>query len=85
MFTAMEDCVGLINNNGGFTVIGWYNRGVINDKSLISAHNINFDGSSGGNTNFNMTKYDIQVDSGEISYHIVTISPSNRAFLDPTT
>ena len=85
MFTAMEECVSLVNNNGGFTVVGWYKRGVINDKSLISSCNISNSGSSGVNPNFNSTEVDVQVDSGEISYHIVSISTSNRAFLDPTT
>ena len=74
MFTAMEECVDLINNNGGIAVVGWYKRGVINDKSLIAAHNIS-----------NSTEVDVQVDSGETSYHIVSISLSNCTFLDPTT
>ena len=67
MFTAMEECVDLINNNRGFTVVGWYKRGVINDKSLIAACNIDSAGSSGGNPNFNSTEVGVQVDSGEIS------------------
>ena len=27
----------------------------------------------------------MQVDSGEISYHIVSINPTNHGFLDPTS
>ena len=27
----------------------------------------------------------MQVDSGEISYHIVSINPKNHEFLDPTS
>ena len=55
MFSAMEDCVDLTNNNGGLTIIGWYKRGVINDKSIISACNIRNSGSSCGNPHFNIT------------------------------
>ena len=39
--TELEECVELINDNGGFTCVGWYNRGVINDKSFIAVRNIN--------------------------------------------
>ena len=84
-FTAMEECVDLINNNRRFNVIGWYKRGVINGKSLIAAHNINFSGSNSGNTNFNSTEEDVQVNSGETRYHIVSISPRKRVFIGPTT
>ena len=55
MFTAMEECVSLVNNNGGFTVVGWYKRIVINNKSLIATCNISKAGSSGGNPNFDST------------------------------
>ena len=85
MFTAREECVHLINSNIGFTVFGWYKRGVNNYKSLISARNINNSGSSGGNKQFNSIKDDVQVDSGEIRYHIVSISYSNCAFLGTTS
>ena len=55
MFTAMEDCIDLINNNVGLPVVGWYKRGLINGKSLIYARNINFSVSTGGNINLNST------------------------------
>ena len=32
----IERVVKFINDNGGFTVIGWYKRGLINDQSLTS-------------------------------------------------
>ena len=32
---ATENCVYFINDHGGFTVVMWYSRGEINDKSLI--------------------------------------------------
>ena len=78
MFEAMERCIQLINSNGGFTVVGWYKRGVINDKSLITARNL----SNTSNAALNTTEEDLHVDSGEISYHIVHISPTNKDFLD---
>ena len=84
MFAVMEYCIHLINNNVGHTVVGWYKRDVINNKSIISARNINCDGSNRGNTNSNNTEEDVQVDSVGISYHIVSISPSNHTFLDTT-
>ena len=62
MFAAMEECVDLINNNKGFTVVCWYNRGVINDKRLISAHKISNSGIIGGNPNFNSTEVEFQID-----------------------
>lgn len=71
--TAALDCIGFINENGGFTIIGWYKKGIINDKSLI-------DEDSGQNN-----KTDVQTESGELSYHITCIVPTNRDFLDVTT
>lgn len=83
--TVMKECVYLMNNNGGFTVVGQYTRGVVNNKSLIADHKISNSGSSRGNPEFNNTEVEVQVDSGEIIYHIVSIGPINRAFLDPMT
>ena len=33
----------------------------------------------------NNNQEDVYVDSGDISYHIVQVLPSNKDFLDPTT
>ena len=38
MFGAIDECIGLINNNNGFTITGWYKRGSMNDKGLIAPH-----------------------------------------------
>ena len=78
MCDSMKSCINLINQNGGFTVVGWYKRGVISDKSLISQDK----NTIGYNST---TEADAQIDSGEICYHIVQIIPSDRDFLDPTT
>ena len=84
MLTDLENCIELINDNGGLTVVGWYKRGVINDKSIISPQKIN--NANCGNTasNYNTNKRDMQVESGEISYHIISINPQNHEFLDTT-
>ena len=66
LIDCMNACVNFINNHGGFTVIGWYKRGLIDDKSLITLNN-------GENE---------QVQSGEVSHHIVSIMPSDRSFLE---
>ena len=70
MLTALENCIELINDIGGFTVVGWYKRGNINGKSPIVFRKIN--NANGGNTaaNYDTNEEDMQVDSGEISYHI---------------
>ena len=58
----LEVFIKLINDNGGFTVVGWFNRGVKNDKSLIAFRRIN--NGNGGNTasNYNTKKEDMQVE-----------------------
>ena len=67
---ALEDsidlCVDFVNENGGFTVVVWYTRGEINDKSLIGLNTQNDEG---------------QADAGKLNYHIVQILPTNRNFL----
>ena len=77
MCECMKNCIDLINENGGFTIVGWYKRGVISDKSLISQDK--------NTIGYNTTESDSQIDSGDICYHIVQIIPSNREFLDSTT
>ena len=79
-FFKMEDTVNsivnLVNRNGGFTVIGWYKRGVINDKSLVSK-------SAGSNTfNSNNANETVQVDNGEVTFHITQIVPDDSSFYD---
>ena len=89
MFNALENCAQLINSQGGFTVVGWYKKGLINDKSLIVVQNINNGGNAaGGNSNtnqYNNNNETVQVESGDVSYHIISISPTNRDFFYETT
>ena len=82
MLNDLENCIQFINDNSGLNVVGWYKRGVINDKNIIALNN-----AKGRNTaaKYNTNKEYMHVDSGEISYHIVSINPTNHAFLDPTS
>ena len=36
----LEKCIQCINDNCGFTFVGWHIRGIINNKSLIASQNI---------------------------------------------
>ena len=85
MITALENFIGLVNDNYVFTVVGWYIRGVINDNSLMYSRKINNTNSSNTDANYDTNKEDIQVESGKISYRIVSINPTNHEFLDPTS
>ena len=81
MINYLENFIEFINDNDGFTVVGWYKIGVINDESLIDSRKIN--NTNGGNTaaNYNTKKEDIQVDSDEIIYHLVSINATNHESL----
>ena len=56
-----------INEIGGWTVIGWCRKGIINDQSLVG---MTEDGEHA------------QVDSGNLNFHIVSLIPTNHSFLD---
>ena len=75
-FWDVEDCiqnvVEFVNDNGGWTIVGWCKRGSIKDKSLIEA---------GNNSNSN----DDAVSSGQLGYHIVEVLPSNQVLLNANT
>ena len=66
----MKECIELINDNEGFEVVLWYSRGEINDLSL-----------TGMNTGQEAEK----TDSGKLNYHVVSIRPLEKDFLDPNT
>ena len=84
LLDAITNCINYINQNDGFTVIGWYKKGVINDKGLLASKVGNV-GTSSGNHNNSASDEEIQVDAGEISYHIVHHIQTNRELLDPNT
>ena len=64
MLLSVGRSIEFINENGGFTVVGWYKRGVINDKSLLASRKPNGTvGENGGNNNNN--EEDVHVDAGD--------------------
>ena len=73
----IEDVVDFVNDNGGWTVVGWYKRGSIKDRSLIE--------SSGGNNTTNGNEDHATVGSGKLSFHIVELTPKHQAIMDRNT
>ena len=73
----IEDVVEFVNDNGGWTVVGWYKRGAIKDRSLIE--------SSSSNNTTNGNNEDVTVGSGKLNFHIVELMPTNQAILDRNT
>ena len=74
---AVENVIRLINSNGGFTVIGWYKRGEITDRTLLHQTK-----KTEGQKQFNNETSDIQIDNSTINYHPCVIKPTNEEFLD---
>ena len=68
---SIKNVVKFINENGGWTVIGWYKRGVITDKSLLEVPSSNVVSN--------------EVASGQINYHIVQLLPTNKEFMKKDT
>jgi hypothetical protein len=68
----IEQCIQFVNDNGGFTVTGWYKRGIINDRSIVS---------NTGNNQTAPNNPDTQVDNGEINFHPCLIAPTNREIM----
>lgn len=66
--------VDAINILCGFIIIGWYKRGVINDRLLVS-----------NNNDRRQQNEAVQVDNGEINYHFCQILPTDADFLNPNT
>ena len=56
MLTDLENCFQFINDNIEFTFVGWYNRGVINDKSIVDSGNINNSNVRNSDTSYNTKK-----------------------------
>ena len=64
---AITNVVKLVNDNGGWTVTGWYKRGLITDKLLLEVPPSNV--------------VSTEVASGQINYHIIQLLPSNEDFM----
>ena len=83
LLTDLENYFEFINDKGGLTNVGWYNRGVINYKIIVAYQKINNDNSRNNYSSYNTNEEDIQVESGEISCHVVSINPKNYELLYP--
>ena len=79
---AVERVQNHVNDNGGWTIIGWYKRGAIKDKSLVGESAI---GGNANNSTANNNNNDDVVGSGQLNFHIVELLPTNRRFLDSNT
>eukprot|EP00957_Ditylum_brightwellii_P106027 8087676-Ditylum_brightwellii.AAC.1 len=68
MQLALDSCIELINDNGGFTIVGWYKRGIINDQSILAMRKIvsnNINNISSNNNNGSNCNDNLQVVDGE--------------------
>ena len=72
----IEKCIEYINTNGGFTVIGWYRRGEINDQTMVEVSTLNDTGKPYEKAKIGKTG------ASDITYHIVSIKPTNHEFMD---
>ena len=76
----IEEIIMYVNNHGGWTVIGWYSRGIINDRTLTGVIN----NSSSGGTN-NVNNAEVQVDGSGLTYHFVKIVPTDTSLQNKET
>ena len=53
----IQNVIDFVNSNGGWTIIGWYSRGLINDRTLTGLVN-----GSNKNTRSNQNSAEVQVD-----------------------
>ena len=76
----IEDIIQYVNDHGGWTVIGWYSRGIINDRTLTGVIN---NSNSGGASNINNAE--VQVNGSGITYHFVKIVPTDTSLQNKET
>ena len=74
----IENITQLINSNGGFTTLGWYKRGTINDQVILggSSNNSKIQGNDQG---------DNKIENGPVNYHLCVVYPTNAAFRNPAS
>ena len=78
---SIQDTIGFVNRNGGWTVIGWYSRGLINDRMLTGL--INNGNPTTSTTNVNNAE--VQIDGADMTYHFCKIVPTNEALMNETS
>ena len=68
-----------MKRNGGWTVVGWYSRGTITDKTLttVIASNTSMPNAATSNQQNNQ---EVQVDGGDLTYHFCKIVPTDSSF-----
>eukprot|EP00957_Ditylum_brightwellii_P042094 3187968-Ditylum_brightwellii.AAC.1 len=79
MNDCIKRCVKFINDNVGFTVMGWYACGLINDYSIVGST------TGAGNAHNTGNNPDAQVDNGDIKFCPCLVVPINRELLHSTT
>ena len=67
MHSTLEKCIRHISSNCGFTVVGWYNRGIIKDQILLAATEVGTISNKFSYSNNNDNK-ELQVDDEEIFF-----------------
>ena len=75
----INNIINLVNRNGGWTIIGWYSRGVINDRTLTTLI------PSSSKSTANQPNQAIQIDGGELNYHFCKIIPTDSSFFKENT
>jgi hypothetical protein len=78
---SIQKTIRFVNRNGGWTVIGWYSRGLINDRMLTGLIN---NGNSTNSTT-NMNNSEVQIDGADMTYHFCRIIPTNEALMKETS
>ena len=78
---SIENGIDLINENGGFTVIGWYKRGQVQDRTVLVQTSNDSNAGKFGVSN----PQNVQVDNSQIKYHPCIIRPTNKNFYDATS
>jgi len=76
----VENVIKLINENDGFTVIGWYKRGNVKDRTILHQNSVN-ENKYNSNTNDETDT----VDNSKIIFHPCIIKPSNSNFYKRTS
>ncbi len=71
--TKLINLANYVNDNGGWTVIGWYRLGMVVDKALAVDTQAN-------STYGNNTEENNQVEAGETKFHIVSLYPTRPSF-----
>ena len=78
----LEDCIDnvldFINDNGGFTIIGWYKHGNISDQTILHQKNNNDTTKQNNNNDISSSE---QIDNSTITYHPCVIKPTNPDIL----